>query len=210
MKRVIFAGALALLAVTPANASTTISFPGGATPPPSDVTVFEDFETKAAGDSLGTNAAVYAASAGTAARPAFLSTGNFGAVLGGGTADFTFARPAKRFGFALGSLDTYNSLTLRYADSTTQTFTGLGITGGSGAAGGNQTIAASNGFVTFRRAAGDARITGASFTSGANSFEFDGLSVGGVPEPTTWALMILGFGMIGGASRRISRRRATA
>lgn len=32
--------------------------------------------------------------------------------------------------------------------------------------------------------------------------------VGGVPEPTTWALMLLGFGAIGGALRR--QRRVTA
>ena len=35
-------------------------------------------------------------------------------------------------------------------------------------------------------------------------------TIGGVPETASWAMMIAGFGMIGGASRRISRRRATA
>jgi hypothetical protein len=33
--------------------------------------------------------------------------------------------------------------------------------------------------------------------------------VGGVPEPTTWAMLILGFGLVGFAARR-SRTVATA
>ncbi len=45
--------------------------------------------------------------------------------------------------------------------------------------------------------------------SGSDRFGFDDLTVGdarqvtgGVPEPTTWAMMVLGFGAIGGAVRR--------
>lgn len=45
------------------------------------------------------------------------------------------------------------------------------------------------------------------FSSTGNSFEFDSLA-GGVPEPTTWALMIVGFGGAGALLRR--RRRAGA
>jgi PEP-CTERM motif len=43
-----------------------------------------------------------------------------------------------------------------------------------------------------------------SFSSQSGSF-LTGLSAGGVPEPATWAMMILGFGVIGGAMR--TRRR---
>jgi hypothetical protein len=35
-----------------------------------------------------------------------------------------------------------------------------------------------------------------------DDFTFGSNVVGGVPEPTTWALMILGFGLVGGAMRR--------
>jgi PEP-CTERM motif-containing protein len=35
-----------------------------------------------------------------------------------------------------------------------------------------------------------------------NDFAIDSLSVTGVPEPTTWALMLLGFGMAGAALRK--------
>ena len=46
---------------------------------------------------------------------------------------------------------------------------------------------------------------------GINDFDLDGLgfanfqavgNMGAVPEPTTWAMLILGFGMVGGTMRR--------
>jgi len=40
----------------------------------------------------------------------------------------------------------------------------------------------------------------------AKQFRVEGLSTGGVPEPATWALMILGFGAIGGSLRVRSRK----
>jgi hypothetical protein len=43
-------------------------------------------------------------------------------------------------------------------------------------------------------------ITGATFGSTANSFEFDNIATA-VLEPATWGLMVLGFGMIGAAAR---------
>lgn len=43
------------------------------------------------------------------------------------------------------------------------------------------------------------------FTSGSNSFEFDNIAAGAVPEPASWALLVAGFGIVGWAMRR--RRR---
>ena len=43
-----------------------------------------------------------------------------------------------------------------------------------------------------------------------NSLENAGGNVGGVPEPSTWAMMIAGFGMIGGAMRRRATKVALA
>jgi hypothetical protein len=53
------------------------------------------------------------------------------------------------------------------------------------------------------------KITGISFASnGANALEFDNFALGSaVPEPLTWALMILGLGMTGGTLRRWRMRR---
>lgn len=47
--------------------------------------------------------------------------------------------------------------------------------------------------------------TGGSFSSGAATVNF----VAGVPEPATWAMMILGFGIVGGAMRRKTSVRAS-
>jgi hypothetical protein len=46
------------------------------------------------------------------------------------------------------------------------------------------------------------------FTSNQNSFEFDniGALASGVPEPATWAMMLLGFGGIGFMLRNGKRR----
>lgn len=57
-----------------------------------------------------------------------------------------------------------------------------------------------------------AAITSATFTGLADGYvAFDNVTIsagsGAVPEPATWGLMILGFGMIGGAAR--SRRHKT-
>ena len=42
-------------------------------------------------------------------------------------------------------------------------------------------------------------------SSTANAFEIDNIAINAVPEPGTWAMMLLGFGGIGLAMRR--RRR---
>ena len=52
----------------------------------------------------------------------------------------------------------------------------------------------------------DANATGSGMVSGY-VVEFGGLNSGAVPEPATWAMMIAGFGAIGGTLRR--RRSAT-
>ncbi len=46
-----------------------------------------------------------------------------------------------------------------------------------------------------------------SFSGGTGSLTIDGSTVGAVPEPASWAMMILGMGMLGGAARY--RRRKT-
>lgn len=68
---------------------------------------------------------------------------------------------------------------------------------------GTFTFASSGGFVEFENAPGG-------FGSSINytvSYLYDA-SVAAVPEPATWAMMLLGFGMVAGASRY--RRRSTA
>ena len=45
-------------------------------------------------------------------------------------------------------------------------------------------------------------VAGVSYTSDSGVFLAGGGSVGGVPEPASWALMVAGFGIAGAAARR--------
>lgn len=201
---------LAIAAAVPASAATGVSFNGGSGALPADVTVFQDFEGFSAGTpgaAIGPNAFVYNDSvSGASARPAHGSTGNFGTVLSGGSYDVSFAA-TNAFSFVLGSLDTYNMLTLKYADGSSQDYMGGQIINDLSFPSGDQISGETNGVVTYRVTTGP-KLVGATFTSSGNSFEFDNLATGAVPEPATWAMMIGGFGLIGAASRR--RARATA
>lgn len=43
---------------------------------------------------------------------------------------------------------------------------------------------------------------GSSITSGLSEVQFFGNAVTGVPEPSTWAMMLIGFGAVGASTRR--------
>ena len=190
--------AVATLSANIAVAAPTVGFVQGGNAVSG--TVIENFDSFGDGASIGSDAFAHAAPSGSAARPAFGSTGNFAAVHAGGSYSIAFT-PTSLLSFVVGSLDTYNTLTLAFADGTSTAYVGSQITGG-GQADGNQIVGATNGVVSYATGSGPL-ITSASFTSGANSFEFDNIAVG-VPEPATWALMIGGFGVVGAAMRRRS------
>lgn len=184
-------GLAAALTAAPALANHTVTL--GGTTAPAGYTVFQNFDSLATGSAIGNNAFTYNTSVSNVAAQPDGSTGNFAAVLGGGSATFVLPNAASAFGFLLGSLDSYNTLTINFLDGGSATYSGLQITENLG----------SNGYLTLDYTALNRRVASATFTSQQNSFEFDDLSFGGVvPEPSTWALLILGFGMIGGAMRR--------
>ena len=190
-----------LASAVPVSAATMVNFAGGSGDLPQDAVVIEDFNDMAAGSPIGTNASVYDQNvSGESARPAFGSTGGFGVVRTGGTYSVDFA-PTGLLTFVLGSLDTYNKLTLSYQDGSTLALSGGQIINGAGFPSGNQVSGLTNGVVSYRINGGPL-LTGATFTSTGNSFEFDNLAVAGVPEPATWALMIGGFGLVGFGLRR--------
>lgn len=194
------AAALAVVSVS-ASAAPTVSFAAGSGATAPGTTVFQNFDGFAAGSTLpgGINALALDSSGSNGARPAYGSTGNFGSVLGGGTWTVDFGATSI-FSFVLGSLDTYNSLTLHFADNSSITYLGGQIINDLSFPSGNQISGETNGVITYN-ANGGPLIVGATFGSTSNSFEFDNLARA-VPEPATWALMILGFGAIGGAMRR--------
>ncbi len=204
----LLAGVVAIALSGPAVAVTTVAFAGGSGTLPANTVIIQDFEALAAGTpgaSIGINAFVYSDSVGGAsARPAHGSTGNFATVLTGGSYSINFAA-TNVLSFVLGSLDTYNGLTLAYEDGSSQLYAGGQIINDLTFPSGNQISGETNGVVTYSVANGP-RLTGATFTSSANSFEFDNIATAAVPEPATWAMMIGGFGMVGFGLRR--RRRA--
>jgi hypothetical protein len=129
---------------------------------------------------------------GNGAQP-FNTGGNYLSVLGIGTLQLTFGNTST-FGFYWGSIDPSNDI--KFYDGSTLVGD---ITGANAAlqasltADGNQFNYNSNRYVTFSDTTGtfDKLV----LTSGQNSFEFT--NVNGVPEPATWAMMILGFMGVG-------------
>jgi hypothetical protein len=198
---------MAATVAVPASAVTTVSYAGGSGALPADATVIQDFESFASGTpgaAIGPNAFVYDGSVGgQSARPAFGSTGNFATVLTGGSYSISFG-PTYLLSLVIGSLDTYNGLTLSYEDGSSQLYSGGQIINDLTFPSGNQISGETNGVVAYRVISGP-RLTGATFTSSANSFEFDNIATGAVPEPATWAMMIGGLGLVGGFARRRAR-----
>lgn len=163
------------------------------------------------GYTLSGSAVLFTGSAdGLSAAPATSATTRdatqYLSVQGGQTA--TLDTPfLKAISFYIGSLDGFNSFTFNLADGTSQVVTGAILAALPGMdANGNQTGFTTNGRLTFSF---DSAIDSIVFASGANSLEISDVgAVAAVPEPATWALMILGMGGVGALMRR--RRLALA
>lgn len=117
----------------------------------------------------------------------------------GNTATLTFASAINYLSFLWGSPDTYNRLTVNStAGSYSFTANGLGFP----VTNGDQSFSS---YVQFAAQAPGERITSVVFSNNptTDAFEVANFRVGSaVPEPATWALMILGFGAVGAAMRR--------
>ena len=141
------------------------------------------------------------------AAPLGMGTGPDGttymSVEGGGVESATWATPQTSLSLYWGSIDGNSNL-----NSLAVTIDGYTLTGADlitlGALGaGDQTLPADNQWV---RIAGLGAFTQVSFSSTSNAFEF---SLGsGVPEPSTWAMMGLGFAGLGLMGWRETRKTA--
>jgi len=116
-------------------------------------------------------------------------------VPGGASATLTSVRALNAFSLYMGSPDTYNSIRFIGANGYDVTLSGAQL---------------SQGYVgqswdwgqRINFDFGSNTVNQIILSSGSNSFEVDNFAVAAVPEPASWALMIMGFGSAGAMIRR--------
>jgi PEP-CTERM motif-containing protein len=141
------------------------------------------------------------------AAPLGMGTGPDGttymSVEGGGVESATWATPQTSLSIYWGSIDGNSNLNALAVTIDGYTLTGADLITLGALGAGNQTLPADNQWVTI---AGLGAFTQVSFSSTSNAFEF---SLGsGVPEPSTWAMMGLGFAGLGLMGWRETRKTA--
>ncbi len=129
----------------------------------------------------------------TAAEPAG-DTSVYGAGEPGNSLTVTAPKDLSDLSVYIGSLDSYNTISFYNGATLVGSFTGTALA-----------LPISNGDqlngLTNRRY--DFTFTGGTdvnkivFASTKPAFEIDNLAIAGVPEPATWAMMLLGFGFVG-------------
>lgn len=119
--------------------------------------------------------------------------GNFLLELYGESATFAFLNPVSSFGFKLTGVQLSN-LTIQFNDGSFQNIAILN--NGSGA----QFFGAS----AFTNSVTSLTLNSQNDIIGLDDLRFS--SAAAVPEPATWALMLLGFGFVGGVLRSAKRR----
>jgi len=196
----------ALGLVTAANAGVIYLPDGnGYTPPtvPPGTVLVTDFKTNA-GLSDGTNYALVTGDASDDAAPAYNSTtqdpNQYLAVYAGGSVTLALPAGSDVVDIYLGSLDSYNTISFSNGSS----YTGALLASLTGASdNGDQWSGSSNGLFVFSFSQ---PVTSVSFASSGIAFEVAGVSVDPIPEPSTWAMMLLGFAGLGYVGYRRARK----
>jgi hypothetical protein len=212
LKLALLGAGCAMALFTAANAAVVVTSAPGPDPGPrpGETRVITFDPVTEAGVTLSGNYIVSGASIpGVAAAP-FGDATNFLSVPypnAPGTATMDFAtflggQDVNGFSFYWGSIDAYNTLELLdRLGGVIATYDGTDFP----PANGNQTDAETNRRVYFDLSGADRDLGALRFTSTQFAFESDTFSFNVVPEPATWALMIMGFGGIGAMLR--NRRR---
>lgn len=120
-------------------------------------------------------------------------TGNFLSILDGGAYKIAFSTGVSVISFLVGGMDSYNKVKLNFANGSEQVLDGSAIVGVGNNIG-------KSGRVTYDFGSGP-QLKAITFSSSTPAFEIDNI-VAAAPEPSTWLMMILGFGLVGGALRR--------
>jgi hypothetical protein len=207
MKKALLGLVLAAATAVPAQAAVLIGVTPGTSPysgPTGDF--FFDFESPTARWDRST----FTGTTGNVRAQPFGSTGQYASVGPAdgtpGTFNLTGLGPIRQVSFIWGSVDSYNTLEVLGAGGAVL----ASITGNQifNPASGNRTDPNTNPVVTLTFTGVEyGQVTALRFNSTQNAFEFDNLSVA-VPEPSTWAMMIGGFGLLGAAARRSRKARA--
>lgn len=199
--RLVLAAATAALLAGGAQAATIVYNPGtfGA---PNGFTLINTFDTAA--DQAAVSGSGFIFQTGSNGQGAALPGNNtpYLSVLGNGAATINFSQVVRSLAFDFSTLDTYNMLTVNFSTGPSDM-----VSGDDFLAAGAPNGATSGSF----RVNGDGRlITSITLGSTSNSFEVDNLSISAVPEASTWAMMIVGFGLVGSAMRRRTTARVSA
>ena len=155
----------------------------------------------------GSAATAKGTTSGVSAAPLGMGTGPDGttymSVEGGGVELATWATPQTSLDIYWGSIDGNSNLNTLAITIDGYTLTGANLIALGALGAGNQSAPADNQWV---RITGLGEFTQVAFSSTANAFEF---SLGSpVPEPSTWAMMGLGFAGLGFMGWRGSRKTA--
>lgn len=134
------------------------------------------------------------------ARPAGDQTPYFSTT---GTETISFSKIQNKFGLFWGSMDTYNSLTFLLKNQRVGVFTGSQVVALTPpGANGDQYSMNTNRYVNFSGIYDEVQIY-----SEQPAFEIDNISTG-VPENSTWEMMLLGFGGLGFAAHQRAVRKS--
>lgn len=193
---------IALAAAASAQAVTTVSSTNGPdTGPVGGQTLLYDFENGAPAGLTGNFAIVSGSTPGVYAAP-LGDTSHYLAVPGSemsGSATLVLNQALSALSFYWGSIDGYNTVSFANAAGVTiGSFTGAQIP--AAPADGNQTAPSDNRRVNFNFGGDTAKTI--TFASSANSFELDNIAGTAVPEPATWAMLLVGLGLVGVSARR--------
>ena len=205
MKKLLLATLLATGAALPAQAATIVFTNGVYTLPSyTTATIFQSFDTAATGqytprpnEASSGDVEIFQGTVPGQAVDTDSNPNNRFLAVKGGSYTVNFAAPVQFFSFVLGSLDSYNSLVLSFANGTSQTYSGRQIIGDADVGPLNS---ATSGRVSYDFGH-DSGLTSALFSSGQPAFEIDDLAAA-VPEASTWAMMLVGLGAVGGTLRR--------
>ena len=203
------ASALTVYTVGLSNGTT----PGGDPGVASGQTLVDDFNSSIpeSNETDTGGVALYNGTSGIAAEP-YGDTTQYEALQPGQTATFTFASNVKSVSAYLGSIDTYNYIDVLGAGGKVDyQITGPDLLLNNY---GNQTAAITNRRIFISNLPSD--FSGLTFGTTGIAFEYDDIYAGtaanptppvgnlipaAIPEPASWAMMLIGFGAIGGAMR---------